>query len=76
LRKRPDVPAEIYISIVDSLYRDTRSLFMGAVAVTLAVLVTAVRASEPLLFLCAAAVAVVAVARARGVQAYHRQRPI
>ena len=75
LRQRRDVPAEIYISIVDSLYGDTRSLFMGAVAVSLAILATAVKTGEPLLYVCAAAVAVVAGVRAMGVQAYHRQRP-
>jgi PAS domain-containing protein len=75
LRPRHDVPAEIYISIVDSLYSDTRSLFMGAIAVSLAILVTAVNAGEPLLYFCAAAVAAVAGGRALGVSAYHRQRP-
>jgi diguanylate cyclase (GGDEF)-like protein len=74
-RDRPDVPAEIYISIVDSLYSDTRSLFMGAIAVSLAILVTAVKVGEPLLYFCAAAVSAVAFARAIGVRAYHRQRP-
>jgi diguanylate cyclase (GGDEF)-like protein len=74
-RYRPDVPAEIYISIVDSLYSDTRSLFMGAIAVSLAILVTAVKVGEPLLYFCAAAVSAVAFARAIGVRAYHRQRP-
>ena len=74
-RDRPDVPAEIYISIVDSLYSDTRSLFMGAIAVSLAILVTAVKVEEPLLYFCAAAVSAVAFARAIGVRAYHRQRP-
>ena len=75
LRQRPDVPAEIYVSIVDSLYGDTRSLFMGAAAVTLAVLVTAWESGEPLLFICAAAIAVVSGVRAVGVRAYQRQRP-
>jgi diguanylate cyclase (GGDEF)-like protein len=48
---------------------------MGAFALSLAVLFTAWKASEPLLYLCAMAVAVVSVARAFGVRAYQKQRP-
>jgi diguanylate cyclase (GGDEF)-like protein len=73
-RHKKEVPAEIYISIVDSLYGDSRSLFMGAVALSLTVLFTAWKASEPLLYLCALAVAVVSVIRALGVRAYQRHR--
>ncbi len=74
-RSASDVPAEIYISIVDSLYGDARSLFLGAAAVTFAILLTAWKAGEPLIYLCALAFAVIAGIRALGVRAYHRRRP-
>jgi hypothetical protein len=44
-RHREDVPAEIYISIVDSLYGDSRSFVTGSIAVALAVLLTAWKTS-------------------------------
>src|SRR5918993_2751421 len=74
-RDRQELPAEIYISLVDSLFSDARSLFAGSLAVSLAVLVTAWKANEPSLYLCALATAVVACARARDMQTYARLRP-
>jgi diguanylate cyclase (GGDEF)-like protein len=73
-RHKESVPADIYIPIVDSLYGDSRSLFLGSLAVTLAVFLTAWRTNEPLLYVCALALAVVAVLRWLLVRAYRRHR--
>jgi diguanylate cyclase (GGDEF)-like protein len=74
LRERKDVPMEIYVSIVDSLYGDSRSLFIGSLTVVLAVILTAWKTGEPLLYLCAMAMAIVMVARTAGVRAYRDHR--
>lgn len=79
LRRSPaeqqDVPADIYVSIVDSLYADTRSFAIGSIAVALAALLTGWKTHEPLLYVCAFALIIVAVLRGLGVRAYWRQRP-
>jgi diguanylate cyclase (GGDEF)-like protein len=71
---RPDVPAEIYVSIVDSLYSDARSFFIGCVAASTAIFITAWKTHEPLLYLCAIAFVIVAAIRSVDVRAYRLGR--
>ena len=66
------VPAEIYISLVTSLYSDSRTLFIGSFATTTAALVTGWAAGEPWLLACALAIAVVACARVADMRAFGR----
>ncbi len=73
-RHSESVPPEIYISVVDSLYGDSRTLYLGSIATSLAVLLTAFRTGQTLLYLCALAIASVAVARAVNIRAYFRMR--
>ena len=75
-RQRPDLPTEIYISVVDSLYQDARTLIVGSIAIILAMFLTAWKTGEPLLYLCTLALAAVVIARARGMSAYQRERPL
>jgi hypothetical protein len=58
------LPPEIYIPLVDSLYKDGRTLLTGTFFVVGSILTTWWKTGEPLLFACA--VAVVAVAGVRG----------
>ena len=44
------MPAEVYIPLVDSLYSETRTLFLGSLAVSLAVLLTAFKAADATLY--------------------------
>ncbi len=74
-RHNPEVPAEIYISVVDSLYEDSRTFFIGALAVSLVIFMTAWKTEEPLLYLCTVAFTLIAFARAIGIRAYLRERP-
>ncbi|MEA2933765.1 MAG: hypothetical protein QOD74_411 [Variibacter sp.] len=74
-RAREDVPADVYISLVDSLFRDPRSLLMGSLAVVLAILLTAVKTGEPILFLCAAGAAAISGLRTMEMRAYAFSRP-
>jgi hypothetical protein len=72
--QQPQVPAEIYIPIVDSLYSETRTLFLGSLAVSLAVLLTAWKTGEPLIYLCWVILIVIATARAFDMATYARHR--
>jgi hypothetical protein len=64
-RRCPDrsLPPEIYVSLVNALYNDFRSLFVGTIAASGTALITAYKSGEPLLYLCSLAIALVACAR-------------
>ena len=74
-RQQRDLPADIYIPLVDALYADVRSLFVGSGAASLAALVTAWKNSSVPLYACAAALMIVAILRAVDMRAYRRLRP-
>jgi diguanylate cyclase (GGDEF)-like protein len=75
-RRCPDrsLPPEIYISLVNALYNDFRSLFVGAIAASGTALITAYKTGEPLLYLCSLAIALVACARGWDVGRYQKRR--
>ncbi len=70
-----ELPADIYLPLVDSLYDDTRSLFVGSIATVVAVLLSAWKAGEPLVLICAIAMILVASARLLAMRAYWRRNP-
>jgi len=72
-QQRQDVPTDVYISIVDSLYGDSRSFVSGSVAVVLAAMLTGWKTHEPWLYVCAFALAVVACLRILLVDTYRRR---
>ena len=74
LRSRRDVPAAIYISLVDALFDDARSLLIGSVAASTATLVGAWKTGNVPLLLCALAIAIVAGARTLDMRAFARVR--
>ena len=69
------LPPEIYISLVDALFKDTRSLFVGSLAASITALITAWKTGEQALYLCSVAMVIVACMRALDVQAYVKRRP-
>ena len=75
-RRCPDrsLPPEIYVSLVNALYNDFRSLFVGTVAASGTALITAHKSGEPLLYLCSLAIALVACARGLDVGRYQKRR--
>lgn len=73
-QERQDVPADIYVSIIDSLFADYRSFLTGSVNVALAMLLSAFKTQEPLLYACTVAILVVNGVRAIVIAAYYRQR--
>jgi diguanylate cyclase (GGDEF)-like protein/PAS domain S-box-containing protein len=69
--QRPDsLPPEIYIPLVDSLYKDGRTLLMGTIFVTGSGLVTFWKTGQVLLLACAVAIMLVAGARGLVMRAY------
>ena len=75
-RRCPDrfLPPAIYISLINALYNDFRSLFVGTIAASGTALVTAYNSGEPLLYLCSLAIALVACARGLDVGRYQKRR--
>jgi diguanylate cyclase (GGDEF)-like protein/PAS domain S-box-containing protein len=73
-RKPGDIPAEIYIPLVDSLYSERGVLFIGSVAVSMAVLLSAVRTGNPVLEILWLALVAVTVLRGIDMHVYVRRR--
>lgn len=71
---REDLPPEIYVSLVDSLYSDARSLFVGSLSAAAAAFITTWRTGDPFLVVCSIALAVVACLRAKDMQLYAKKR--
>lgn len=71
--RRPDVPAEVYISLVDSLFSEGRSLFIGAISASAAALLTAWKSNDWAIMLCAVGLAAVGSLRTLDMRAYFRQ---
>jgi diguanylate cyclase (GGDEF)-like protein len=69
------LPSEIYISLVDALFKDARSLFVGSLAASATALISAWKTSEQALYICSAAMFAVACVRAVDMQAYAKRRP-
>ncbi|MDX2202066.1 MAG: EAL domain-containing protein [Hyphomicrobiaceae bacterium] len=64
------VPIEIYLSLVDALYKDMRSLFMGAFAAAGTTLISAIYTGSVLLYLCSVAFILVVLLRAYDAKSY------
>jgi len=73
-RRQEELPPEIYITLVDSLYKDGRTLLAGTIFVTGSVFITYWKTGETLLLYCALAMIIVACARGLLVHAYLRAR--
>jgi len=69
------LPAEIYNSLVDALFKDARSLIVGALAAAVTALITAWKTGEHSLYACSLAIVLVSCLRTAEVRAFHRHRP-
>ncbi len=74
-RSRKDLPPEIYIPLVNSLYSEPRTLFLGSFAVALAVLLSAWKTNDIPLYGVWAALVLIATIRALDMVNYARVRP-
>ena len=70
VRTREELPAEIYSSLVTSLFSDPKTLMIGSLGTIAASLITAVKTADPLFLGCTVALAAVAIARAFDMQAF------
>lgn len=70
---KQELPSEIYISLVGSLFTDPRTLLVGAIGTISAALITALKSGEPLLWLCTAAITITACMRAADMRIFGRQ---
>jgi diguanylate cyclase (GGDEF)-like protein len=68
------LPPEIYLPLVDSLFKEARTLFVGTVFIIGSILVTYWKTGDVLILYCAIAVAVVACARGYMMHSYLRVR--
>jgi diguanylate cyclase (GGDEF)-like protein len=72
-RRSQALPADVYASLVDSLFGSFVSLVGGAIGGSIAAAMTAARAGEPALYLVSAAIAVVGLCRVVTLLAYGRR---
>ncbi len=71
-RTQKDLPPEIYIPLVDSLYTEIRTLFVGSLAISLAVLLSAWKTQDAIIAGLWVLLMVIAVARAFDMAKYLR----
>ena len=71
---RPVIAGRDLVSLVNALYNDFRSLFVGAIAASGTALITAYKSGEPVLYLCSLMIALVACARGWDVGRYQKCR--
>ena len=69
------LPPEIYLPLVDSLFKEGRTLFAGTILGAGSIFITYWKTGEPLLLYCAIAVLLVAALRGLVMRAYQRARP-
>ena len=70
---KQELPSEVYISLVGSLFTDPRNLLVGAIGTFIAALITAVKSGEPLLWVCTIALVLTACVRATDMHIFGRQ---
>src|SRR3954447_24971282 len=72
---KPGVPPEIHASLVDSLFQERPTLLVGSLAASFAVLLTAWKTGEPVLWVFAAVIVLFTIARNFDMGRYaHRRR--
>jgi hypothetical protein len=70
---KQELPREIYISLVGSLFTDPRTLLVGAIGTISAAVITALKSGDPLLWLCTIALVITACVRATDMRIFGRQ---
>lgn len=68
------LPLDVYVSFVDALFGDSRSLYVGSIGACVTSLIAAWRTNSPALLTCALAIGAAGVARAVLMHAYAQAR--
>ncbi len=72
--RRQKLPPELYVSSVAALYDDHRSLYVGLFAQVFAAAVTAIKAWDPVIAMCAGALGLISLVRLADIVAYLRRK--
>jgi diguanylate cyclase (GGDEF)-like protein len=72
--RQEELPPDVYVTLVDSLYQDRQTLVVGTIFVAGSIFLTYVRTNESLLLYCALAFIFVACVRGMSMWAYFRAR--
>src|SRR5262245_14430519 len=70
-----ELPPEIYLSLVDSLFGNFSAMLAGSICVAVAATLTAWKTHDPWLWACAAVLLVIGVARAIQMRRYEQNKP-
>src|SRR5690242_17027151 len=73
-RRETNLPFEIYASLVDALFDDRRSLFLGSASASIAAIITGLKSGHWLLIAFGVALASASYLRALDMRAYARIR--
>jgi len=75
VKPKNELPREVYLSLVDSLFGHFAAMLAGAICVTVAATLTAWKTQDPWLWACAAIVLVIGIARAIQMRRYEQNKP-
>jgi diguanylate cyclase (GGDEF)-like protein len=73
---KQELPSEIYVSLVSSLFTDPRTLLVGAIGTISSALITALKSGDLLLWLCTLALIATACVRATDMRVFGKQGPL
>ena len=75
VKPKNELPREVYLSLVDSLFGNFAAMLAGAICVTVAATLTAWKTQDPWLWACAAIVLAIGIARAIQMRRYEQDKP-
>ena len=75
VKPKNELPREVYLSLVDSLFGHFAAMLAGAICVTVAATLTAWKTQDPWLWACAAIVLAIGIARAIQMHRYEQDKP-
>jgi hypothetical protein len=75
VKPKNELPREVYLSLVDSLFGHFAAMLAGAICVAVAATLSAWKTQDPWLWACAVIVLVIGIARAIQMRGYEQDKP-
>ena len=75
VKPKNELPREVYLSLVDSLFGNFAAMLAGAICVAVAATLSAWKTQDPWLWACAVIVLVIGIARAIQMRGYEQDKP-
>ena len=75
IKPKNELPREVYLSLVDSLFGNFAAMLAGAICVAVAATLSAWKTQDPWLWACAVIVLVIGIARAIQMRGYEQDKP-